>query len=399
MNRESRSRTDSPIPLAPERPSPSFLESRFRLGGGFELVVFDRLEPPEQAALAELRLDPHCYGLLRPRAGSAGTWKAVDRDLALLLLTLREPGPLPFFALEGGAPGAEQDLEQLVLDGVLEVERGGGFVSGPAALPSGEPAPGTGRLARLSAQALRYGAALGLSDPSELWPRLYGFHRLPLDRGWRARLADADAVLQFLAASGSSRVAGLLEGGWELSRSRPGWLVWTPRRAAKLATAGGTFKLYLSPLPSELPQVFAGLVELLAERGGLPFKVGSDAAGLARPDKLVVYLGSLEELEALAAELERRLPEVPPHGVPFTAEIGRGGLLSWGFDPPHGSSAFGEPESWRLWVVRRLAAALVAGGKQATPELPAWAFALERLRREGVDVERWTPRAELWRAA
>jgi hypothetical protein len=31
--------------------------------------------------------------------------------------------------------------------------------------------------------------------------------------------------------------------------------------------------------------------------------------------------------------------------------------------------------------------------------LPPWRFAVERLRREGVDVDRWTPSAAIWQAA
>src|SRR5215475_7004947 len=38
----------------------------FRAGKAFELVVFDRLPPEEQAFLAEMRADPDFYGILRP---------------------------------------------------------------------------------------------------------------------------------------------------------------------------------------------------------------------------------------------------------------------------------------------------------------------------------------------
>ena len=46
---------------------------------------------------ALVRKDPDFYGILRPRPGEAAALgvKSVDRETALLFLTLREPGPLP----------------------------------------------------------------------------------------------------------------------------------------------------------------------------------------------------------------------------------------------------------------------------------------------------------------
>jgi hypothetical protein len=86
--------------------------------------------------------------------------------------------------------------------------------------------------------------------------------------------------------------------------------------------------------------------------------------------------------------------------VPFTSEIGGDGLLSWGVDPPdeEGSAwrGWSGRESWRLWLARRLASALVTA--QATgPSEEAWRFVLDRLRLEGVDTDTWTPGALVFR--
>jgi hypothetical protein len=115
---------------------------------------------------------------------------------------------------------------------------------------------------------------------------------------------------------------------------------------------------------------------------------------LLRPDKLVAYYPSFERLAAAADAVAGRLAGTPAQGVPFTAEIAGGGLLSWGVDPPPEGSWSGG-ESWRLWLTHRLATALLAG-KQATGVEP-WRFALERLRLEGVDTDSWTPGARLFR--
>jgi hypothetical protein len=377
---------------------------RYRAGHDFELVSFDRLPPAEQAAFAELAQAPGFYGLLRPRPGSGRTWKAADRDLALLWLTLSEPGLLPFFVVAEAAPTLEEDIEGLVLEGVLEVETAASFVSGAAALGLYERARAAappGRLAELSLEALRYGAALGELPLDELIGRLYGYHREPLRPDLERSLADEEALLAFLGAGPGTPLARQLARDWrraERAEEAGGWLLWAARSEEAATTPHGTtFKLYVSPPLASLPGAFAVVAEVLARSRARAFKVGADAAGLARPDKLVAYFGRLEELEAAAADLAPRLAGVPAQGVPFTAEIAHGGLLSWGVDPPRAEQALSwlGPESWRLWVVRRLGAALVAARGEAGPE--AWRYALERLHREGVDVERWTPSAALWR--
>ena len=391
-------------------PAPAAILSRtFRAGSAFDLVIFDRLPPEEQALLAELRRDPCLYGVLKPRSGSGLTLKAVDRDTALLWLTLREPGPLPFFAREGRPDETAAAVEQLVLDSVLELESEGGFVSGAGAvrlLTADAPETPRGRLAQLSVLALRYGEAADLADPQRLTALLYAYNRAPLSPDWAARLPDAEAVLAFVGAAPGTPLARRLEAGWDFGRrdNFPDWIVFTRRDGSPAPRSSATYKLYVSPVIEHLPQAFAAVVEMLAGRSDGHFKIGSHAAGLLRPDKLVLYFAGREELLAAARHLEASLAQIAgiaAQGVPFSAPIDAEGLLSWGMDPPTTERvlAWQEPESWRLWLARRLAAALVAARGHATSELPGWRFALERVRREGVDVDRWTPSAALWAAA
>jgi hypothetical protein len=382
----------------------SLAARRFRAGSLYDLVVFDRLPREEQAPLAELRADPDFYGVLRPREGSGRTVKVVGRDTALLWLTLVQPGPLPFFVWSGEVEAAAQSVLDLVLDGELEMEHEDAFVCGSAALSLAAPAASDplGRLGRLSQDALRHAEALVLDDPNEVAGRLYGFGRLPASPAWESRLPDTASVLEFLGVTPGSDLSRELEAGWErgTAEKTPGWIAWSPRAGRARSAGQAVHKLYVSPLPDSLPQAFAALVDVLARRGHRPFKVGDRATGVLRPDKLVAYFTDVEELQAAAHELAGRLQGMSPHGVPFSAELGGDGLLSWGMDPPSSERAVAwqEPESWRLWVVRRLAASLVAA-RQDAGELPPWRFAVERLRRDGVDVDRWTPGAALWRVA
>lgn len=389
---------------------PDLAARTLRAGAAYELVSFDRLPPAEQLLLAELRGEPGFYGVLRPRAGTGRTLRAVDRDTALLWLSLQAPAPLPHFAREGDDdPGRR--VAELVLDGVLEVEDDDGrFVAGPAALRLAAGADAaragdapTSRLDRLADAALRHAAALGDDDVERLTARLYGYGRLPLTPAWTRRLPDRAATLAHLGAASGGRLHRALGDGWRQAPDAElgGWIAWSRSRgAARPARGGATHKLYVSPLPEHLPEAVAALVDVLGRHDRARFKVGADAAGALRPDKLVAYFEEVEALHATADLLVERLGGMPAHGVPFTAEIAGDGLLSWGMDPPREERvlAWQGYESWRLWLVRRLAAALAAAAHDPDADDPA-RWARERLRWDGVDVDRWTPSAALWRAA
>lgn len=375
----------------------------FRAGRGFELVAFDRLPPGEQAALAELTAEPDFYGVLKPRQGSGQTIKSVNKDTALLWLTLQSPGPLPYFATAREPQAASGAIWQLVLDGVLEVEIGGDFVGGAHAaelLAGGQLSQPLGRLAELSRLALRYAERSRLHNAGLLSGFLYRFGTQPISPRWQAQLPGGDAVLSFVGAGPGTDVRRLLDAQWDAvhAEAAGGWLVWSRRGRAQVSAGAATYKLYISPQPQDMPCVFAAVADTLPARV-TSFKIGANAAGLLRPDKMVLYFADQEGLQAGAAELADRLAGVPAHGVPFSAEISAAGLLSWGMDPPRRERrlAWQSVQSWRSWVVSRLAVALVAAGSSALERMTAVDFALERLKHEGVDIDHWMPSMRLWR--
>ncbi len=378
-----------------------------RANPAYELVLFDRLEPDLRKALASLEKEPGFYGVLRPAAPSSGNLKSVDRDTALLFLTLREPGRLPGYVRLLSGEGAARVAAQLVADGVLEIARDGAFVSGATAFDllweegSGEARGGGGRLAELSRAALRYGQSLALTDPLRLSLRLYGYNRRPLTPAWKRLLPDAAAVERHLGIGAGGPHRRLLDRSWSRSGPSDSWLSWRRRGkddGGRLAANGATWKLYVSPAPEALADGFGRILDALAATRAPQFKIGTDAAGLLRPDKMVAYFPSFERLAAAAEALTERLDGTPAQGVPFTSEIGAEGLLSWGVDPPADSRWSGR-ESWRLWLTHRLAMALLSGKKSEAPGAEPWRFALERLRLEGVDTDSWTPGGTLFREA
>ena len=401
---------------APPAPLPGLCERPLRANPAFELVLFDRLPEDERRLLAGLARDPEHYGVLRPRRGSGLGLKAVDRETALLFLTLARPGPLPgYVRARLGDAAAAATLARLVADGVLEIEREAGrFVSGAGAMPllqaaaagapssgggaraaageaaasaagepgsGGTPAPRGGRLVELSRAALRYGQELArtLPDADPLWLslRLYGFNRLPLTPRWRRALPGAEAVVRHLGIAAGGPWRGLLERHWRRGPAAGAgerWLYWQPALARQpgAAPGGPGYKLYVSLAPEELAEGFGRVLDGLAAAGPPAFKVGAGAAGLLRCDKIVAYFDSFERLAEAAAALGERLAGAAAHGVPFSSEIAGDGLLSWGVDPPPAAAGQGPPwddsgASWRLWLTHRLARALIAGVAAAAP--------------------------------
>lgn len=362
---------------------------RFRASPHVELKQLGELAAEEQERFRELESDPEFYGLFVARPPLAMSLKSVSCEGAELFRSLAQAATLE---------AIDDEVVDLVLDGILEVESDGRFVCGPDALAIFGPAPRARDIGRLSTGALLHAQDLETSDPQALAMALYFYNRIPMTAFWKARFAD---VLGHLGADGGS-LRALLEREWVANdRGRaPGWLSWSPRAPLQRGRDDVTFKLYVSPRPERIRDAFETVVRVLAGFPGTPFKIGDGAAGLLRPDKLVAYFPSRAHLDEVAAELRRELAGCDAHGVPFTATIDDAGLLSWGVDPPESENAlkWTGPRSWRLWIAQRLGAALAVakstsnGGAGVAPQV----FAVERVRREGVDVETWTPSATLW---
>ena len=390
----------------------------FRANSRYELVLFDRLPAPQQELLADLKNRPDLYGVLRPAEDSGMSVKSVSRETALLYLTLRDPGPLPAYARALAAADRGAGVAKLVLDQILEIGHEDRFVSGreaydvlygEAVSPAAE-----NRLQQLSIDALRYGEALALTDVGQLSMRLYNFHRLPITSRWREKYSGPERVAEQLGVGPGGRYADFLVSHWQPVTDRDeggsneeravGWLAWARSRPPGDAhEAGMTYKLYVSPMPAFVENVFAITVKTLSTTGALQFKIGADAEGLLRPDKIVAYFTSQDALRQAADALAARLNGCPAHGVPFTAALDDEGLLSWGVDPPASQQLLNwQPrESWRLWLTNRLANALLTAKR--TPATGSvigrrpWQYALERVRLEGVDTASWTAAEGLWR--
>ena len=374
---------------------PALSELRFRTSPHVELKRLGELEESQREAFRDLENDPEFYGLFVPKPPLQINLKSVARQTAEVFHALSTPSRLDDAVL--GDAEAAADVVDLVLDRILEIESGEGFVSGADALPL-VCAVSDGLRDDLSRNALLYAQHLETTDPRALTRALYHYNRIPLSPFWQARFPDRDAVLAQLGAD-SGALCALLERDWAMSDFGGTWISWSWKAALPHGRDDVTYKLYVSPRPERMRDAFEVVVRVLSGFPGTPFKIGNNAAGLLRPDKLVTYFPTREMLNEVAAELRRELAGCEAHGVPFTAAFDGDMLLSWGVDPPESERVLRwlGRDSWRSWLAQRLGAALSVGksARSATAVEP-WRFAVERVRRHGVDIETWTPAAALW---
>lgn len=363
------------------------LERRFRTNPNYELKVFESLEAPEQQRLGALFRGQDAYGVLRARdPQSLDPPRLIEADVALLLLTLTEPLPFPQYARAVLGERAERLVQQLVLDGVLlTTDDAGRLVTGVEALGlfAGSHGEGSQRVVRLSEEAVRWGSELGILNESVVAAMLYWYNTIPVprgcesDTGWTRRIQSNVTLRRMYNVN-----------------NKPGeWCMCHPlrpqRRGSELA-----YKLYVSVRGEAVIDAADRLFQVLADVGQPPLKFGAHRRALCRPDKLVVYFASLQELRDLARALLPELAGLPVHGVPFTAPIDDEGRLSWGIDAP-ASSEGADQESWRFRVVTSVAAALTTALRAGTRGESACEYALTRTSLDGIDRDTWTPQGSV----
>lgn len=396
----SASRSPDVVLAVPPR---ELLTRTFRANPHYRLVLLAELPDAERASLARAEHDPRLHAVLRPAIPGL-TLKAVDADAAALVASLAAPRSLAGDALPADAPMLARRIAALVLDHVLEVEHDGRFVRGAAAhaivLTAPGAAPPPNRIARLSRQALRLGAALPIADPVALSRRLYRFNGSPITSAWRRRLPDAAAVARWLGIGARTGTPHAWRGArWERVSAvgaAATWAAWDRRAYLAGATPDHPrHKLYVSARAEALPELLETIVPLLGASRAVHFKIGCTLPSVMRADKLVVYFSDADALEDAVAPIRDALAPfaAAAQGTPFTRALDDCGILSSGFDPPPGPHhvPWRGRESWRLWVTNRLATYLLAARVGAGEADEPWRFALDRIALDGVDPCDWTP--------
>lgn len=376
------------------------MSSLLRLNPGVDVVPWVALLDAERDAVNRITGQEAVPGIVRSKVGHLATVKAIDQSAMTLLESLREP------QVVASAPAVmPRHVKRLVLEGLIEVEVDGTFVSGPNAATALGEVSGHGtrrdRIAELSHEALRYAETLPITEARVLSARLYGYNTLPRGPKWVRAFGDSTSIAEWLGLGerGANALA-LADQGFD-GVEHEQWLAWTrraPGGAPKLPESG--FKLYVSPHPDDLPEVLARLSPLLEAAQVSSIKVGRTLQNVLRPDKCVLYFDDAGDLQRLGRGLAKTLAGCAAQGVPFTCGFDESpdALLSWGADPPRSLCLAGwaQADSWRAWIANRLAVALLQGKSEPSAALEPWRFAVTKLALERIDTERWAPAADCW---
>lgn len=237
------------------------------------------------------------------------------------------------------------------------------------------------RISQLSSRALDLAAALPTIEAAIIARWLYHFGSLPRGPTIERDFGPGDDPMAVLGLTLGGVARRKLEAAYEAT-TYPGWLSFALTPTPVLIQAA--CKLYVSPRPEALATAFPIIAETFSEMEVRSFKVGRGIEGLLRPDKIIAYFDNRSDLDAVADTLCKKLNGCPAQGVPFTAEVGLDGVLSWGIDPPPSTEAL----SWRSWITKRLANEIVK--VRPSSDSVAVAAALSGVTALGVNTVRWT---------
>ncbi len=389
------------------------LDRIYRFNPAYRLTPYSDLPERYQKKFAPLVKDGRYHSFLHAPRETGLTIKAVTRDLADLLGRLREPGSLNALFRELGERIDEEKRKfffRLVIDGVLEVKKGDSFISGVegvnSILPSGRSSPAEysgeaeGEIQKLSAEGISFAVNSALTRPQDLSILLYNFNCIPMYRTWRERFPGEDDILRFLGLREDHTWPGMPP---DISPRRPkegsstdklayyeNWISWKFTRGRERDKLN--YKVYLSPVPADLPRVFELAREEIVRRDVCFMKVGRRRNNLLRPDKLVVYFQDYREASDFAGGMVDRTAGYTAQGVPFSYQIDRDNpLVSMGVDPPRRMS---ENISWRLYVTNKLAMAVHGARREEAGDIDG--YIRDYMRIAGVDSGSWGPLDGNW---
>ena len=391
------------------------VDNVFRLNPLFSLIPCEHLDDKQKKWLNRVIKKNTIYGLLQPLPEVRLTVKAVNRDLAVLLQQLLEPKKLSSVFRSLGEQVKEEDehyIIRLVLDNVLEVQHGNKFISGVDAvnriLSPSSPFPysrdqsGTqNHIQDLSHRALYFAANSALVHPRDISLVLYNFNRIPLSRRWKQRFPSERALATYLELSDDGSWKGmsnrvLPRTGQTETTDKPahfdsywrGWYFGEKRPSDDRPS----YKVYLSPLPENLPQVFRIVRQAASFSDAHFMKIGRNVQDILRADKLLVYFAEYRHALNFAHEMSESLISYRYQGTPFTYQVHPDNpLVSMGVDPPR---TFRRLFSWRLYMTSKLALAIqgarTSGTKNVTDYIHSYMNIL------GIDSVNWCPLNKDW---
>jgi hypothetical protein len=392
----------------------SILNNIFRLNPIFKIALIEDLTEAQKTSFRRVLSGKRVHSLLHAPREANLTVKALNQPLAELLESLRVPtriADLPARLREESDREMQQLVVQLVLDGVLEVQLNGCYLSGLEALDKMVSLPRRAAhpdqhaernyTCKISRTAIGFALQSVYKHPRDIAWILYNFNRTPMHRGRLKQSPDMEAVARFLGLDERGGWQGMPETVRPVRSERddegnftPFFQVWRSwkvgRKRGSRDSAG--YKVYLSPLPDETPEVFRIVRETVADSGANSMKTGRVFSALLRADKLIVYFRTISGALEYAESLVRATSSFKGQGVPFTYQVAPdNSLISIGVDPP---GKFGLDNSWRRYVTDKLALAIQAFHR-STRDDPI-AYIRTHMSMFGVDIDQWRPVNNDW---
>jgi hypothetical protein len=389
------------------------LDSMIRLNPLFRIKPVDELTEAQRIGFRRVLSGKNVHSLLHAPREAKLSVKALNRELAELLTCLREPArvaDLPARFVERSGPELQRIIVRLILDGVLEVDSDGTFISGLEALnrvmsppkPDAADVTGETNFTRVvSGTALDFALASVYTHPRDLSWILYNFNRLPMHRIRRRLLHDESSVARFFDLDAEGRWPGMPDSVRPIPPDRnedgeylPFFQIWRSWRIGRRRRGKEElgYKVYFSPLPGDAPAVFKIVRDRAAEAGAHAMKTARVVSALLRPDKLIVYFTRISTALRFADSMLDATHPYRGQGVPFTYQTDpRSPLISVGVDPP---GAFGIENSWRRYVTDRLALAIQGAHRSDAEDVRGYIRSYMNM--FGVDVDEWRPVKRDW---
>jgi hypothetical protein len=371
----------------------------------YRLIELSQLSKEDLQVLGNLLNNEDVFGIFKS-LDLVSVSKVAYKDVALLFFALQNAGELPHFIKNIFDDDINTTIAHLVMDGILLINWNNKFVFGSEAQPalfkeandySQNP---SSFLSDLSYQAIRYALQLNGLDTRSICTRLYGYNILPVFPQRYSTINTVEEVKFFLKVVPTSPLERLLNKEW--SHSKPteqfNWLSWHRlHKRTEYSQNKINYKIYLSPFFDEMPEVFEKVILILSKTNAFSFKTGASRYGLLRSDKFVIYFHTYSDLEHASILLQQALNGYSAQGVPFTSQLDKNGLLSWGVDPPRENVLINiEGGSWRAQVAEKIAIAISQANVGNISKHASFDFVLNKISLQGIDPLSWTPKENIW---
>lgn len=238
-------------------------------------------------------------------------------------------------------------VKSLVLDGVLQIKTNDeGYISGADCFKNIDLSIANTN----SINAIKHAWFFRESSLEEIVEKLYSYGMMPTSYSLKNRLMCPDKLIDWLGSEKIDSFSDYYDFS-PISKENKHWFYWQRKNTDRNVDL--SYKLYVSPVPEQLPSVFKKVAETSIKLSSPIFKLGHTSSGIHRPDKMVMYFKNFGELNSFAQNLSPLIDNYKSQGVPFTYSITPNGMLSYGIEPEDDDGV-----SFRIFISKLIAKTL-----------------------------------------